>query len=110
MSGSKRDITKRKQAEQALQRSEAELTDFFERCRGRSPLGWPDGIIMRVNQAELDMLGYTRDEYVGRHIAEFRVDLNVIEDILTRLDAGEVLQNYEARLRCKDRGTKARPY
>ena len=100
--GIKRDITERKQAEQALQRSEAELTDFFENAA--IGLHWvgPDGTVLRVNQAELDMLGYTRDEYVGHHIAEFHADQNVIEDILTRLQAGEVLQNYEARLRCKD--------
>jgi PAS domain S-box-containing protein len=104
--GIKRDITKRKQAELALQRSEAELTDFFENAAFALHWVGPDGIIMRVNQAELDMLGYPRDEYVGRHIAEFHVDQNVIEDILTRLDAGEVLQNYEARLRCKDGALK----
>jgi PAS domain S-box-containing protein len=104
--GIKRDITKRKQSEQALQRSEAELTDFFE--NSAFALHWvgPDGIILRVNQAELDMLGYTRDEYVGRHISEFHADQNVIEDILTRLDSGEVLQNYEARLKCKDGALK----
>jgi PAS domain S-box-containing protein len=100
--GIKRDITKRKEAELALKRSEAELTDFFENAA--MGLHWvgPDGTILRVNQAELDMLGYTRDEYVGHNIVEFHVDQNVIEDILARLRAGEVLQNHEARLRCKD--------
>ena len=104
--GIKRDITERKQAQEALQRSEAELTDFFENAS--LPLHWigPDGTILRVNQAELNMLGYTREEYVGHHIAEFHVDQNVIQDILARLQAGEVLQNYEARLRCKDGGIK----
>ncbi len=104
--GIERDITERKQAEQALQRSEAELTDFFENAS--IPLHWvgPDGTILRVNQAELNMLGYTREEYVGRHIAEFHADQNVIEDILARLEAGEVLQDYEARLHCKDGGIK----
>ena len=52
------------------------------------------------------MLGYERDEYVGRHIAEFHVDQPVIEDILTRLLAGEVIQSYPARLRCKDGAIK----
>lgn len=104
--GIKRDITERKQAERELQRREAELTDFFENAA--IGLHWvgPDGTILRVNQAELDMLGYTRDEYVGRNIGEFHVDQPVVEDILARLQAGEVLQNYEARLRCKDGGTK----
>src|SRR6266550_4395067 len=100
--GIKRDITERKQAERALQQSEAELTDFFENAAiGLHWIG-RDGIVLRVNQAELDMLGYTREEYVGHHIAEFHVDRQVIEDILNRLLAGEVLDNYEARMRAKD--------
>ena len=104
--GIKRDITERKQVEQALQKSQAELTDFFENAA--IGLHWvgPDGTVLRVNQAELDMLGYTREEYVEHNIAEFHVDQNVIEDILTRLQAGEVIENYDARLRCKDGGTK----
>ncbi|HEV2828096.1 MAG TPA: PAS domain S-box protein [Pyrinomonadaceae bacterium] len=104
--GLKRDITERKQAEEALQQSEAELTDFFENAA--IGLNWtgPDGTVLRVNQAELDMLGYTREEYVGHNIAEFHTDQNVIADILRRLRAGEVLDSYEARMLCKDGGTK----
>jgi PAS domain S-box-containing protein len=104
--GIKRDITERKRAEEALQRSEAELTDFFENAA--IGLHWvgPDGTILRVNQAELDMLGYTRAEYIGHNIAEFHVDEDVIKDILARLTGGEVLQDYEARLRCKDDAIK----
>jgi PAS domain S-box-containing protein len=100
--GIKRDITERKKAEDALQRSEAELTDFFENAA--IGLHWvgPDGTILRVNQAELDTLGYAREEYVGRNIAEFHVDEDVIEDILTRLRAGEVIRDCDARMRCKD--------
>jgi PAS domain S-box-containing protein len=104
--GIKRDITERKRGEKALQRNEAQLTDFFE----NSPvaLHWvgPDGRVLRVNQAELDMLGYTREEYEGHHIAEFHADQNVIDDILCRLQSGEVLENYEARLICKDGSLK----
>ncbi len=104
--GIKRDITKRKEAEKALRRNESDLTDFFE----TSPIGLhlvgPDGTILRVNQAELDLLGYTREEYVGRSIAEFHVDPEAIEDILQRLLAGELLPEYEARLRCRDGSIK----
>jgi PAS domain S-box-containing protein len=104
--GLKRDITERKQAEAKLLRSEAQLTDFFENAA--IGLHWvgPDGTVLRVNQAELDMLGYTREEYVGRNIAEFHADQSVIEDILRRLTAGEVLDSYEARMVCKDGRTK----
>jgi PAS domain S-box-containing protein len=104
--GIKRDITERKESERALQRSEAQLTDFFDNAT--IGLHWvgADGTILRVNQAELDMLGYTREEYEGHHISKFHVDHKVIEEILTRLQRGEVLHNYDAQLRCKDGGIK----
>jgi PAS domain S-box-containing protein len=104
--GITRDITEREEAERAQLRNEAQLTDFFE--NSAIALHWvgPDGIVLRVNQAELDMLGYTREEYEGHRLAEFHADQDLIEDILTRLAAGEVFQDYEARLRCKDGGLK----
>ncbi|HUQ89924.1 MAG TPA: PAS domain S-box protein, partial [Vicinamibacterales bacterium] len=61
-----------------------------------------DGRILWANQTELDLLGYRRDEYVGRQIAEFHLDQPCIEDILTRLTRRETLNHYPARLRHKD--------
>lgn len=102
----KRDITNRKQNELALRRSQSELTDFFENAS--VGLHWvnTDGTILRANQAELDLVGYTREEYVGRNIIDLHYDREVIEDILERLRAGEVVQDYEARLICKDGSIK----
>ena|GEM_PF-526206 len=97
-----RSIAERKQAEKNLSQSERELADFFENASvGLHWIG-PDGTILRVNQAELKMLGYTREEYVGHHIAEFHVDQDVIADILQSLGTGEILREYEVRMRCKD--------
>ena len=96
------DVTESKEAEQALRRSERDLSDFFENASTGMHWVGPDGIILRVNQTELDMLGYRRDEYVGRHISEFHVDQPVIQDILVRLTGGETLHDCPARLRCKD--------
>ena len=62
----------------------------------------PDGTILWANQTELDLLGYSREEYIGHNITEFHVDAPIIEDILARLTRGETLLNYEARLRRKD--------
>jgi PAS domain S-box-containing protein len=104
--GIKRDVTERKRGEEALRRTEMELTDFFETAT--IGLHWvdPAGIVIRVNQAELDLLGYSREEYLGHNIKEFHVDGQIIEDILTRLKAGELLRDYEARMRCKDGSIK----
>ena len=66
----------------------------------------PDGTILNANQAELELLGYSREEYIGHHIAEFHVDRPVIDDILARLARNETLKNYEARLRAKDGSIK----
>ncbi len=96
----------RKAAEDELRRSEQELAEFFENATvGLHRVG-PDGIILRANKAELDMLGYSREEYVGHPIADFHADADVICDILTRLQAGEKLAEYPARLKCKDGSIK----
>ena len=91
----------------ALEQRIAERVDQeLKQCLDHAAEGlhWvgPDGTILWANQTELDLLGYTRDEYIGHHIAEFHVDQPVIEDILDRLTRGETLLNYEARLRRKD--------
>jgi PAS domain S-box-containing protein len=104
--GIKRDISARKRNEEALRRSELELADFFENAAIGVHWVGPNGYVVRVNQAELDLLGYTREEYIGHHISEFYADQDVIEDILTRLQRGEAIHDYEARLRCKDGGIK----
>ncbi|HEX8118109.1 MAG TPA: PAS domain S-box protein, partial [Pyrinomonadaceae bacterium] len=96
------DITERKRAEEALRRSEQELADFFENAVVGLHWVGPDGTILRANRAELELLGYAAGEYVGHHIAEFHADRVAIADILRRLQAGEVLREYPARLRRKD--------
>jgi two-component system NtrC family sensor kinase len=96
------EMVERQSLEQALRHSEQELVDFFD----QAPIGlhWvgPDGCILRVNQAELTLLGYRHDEYLGHNIAEFHADPHVCADMLRRLHAGEVLHNYRAQLVCKD--------
>jgi hypothetical protein len=81
---------------------ERQLRDFLETAtEGIHQVG-PDGRILWANRAELEMLGYSAEEYIGRCIQDFHYDAPVIADILDRLKRGERLINYEARLRCKD--------
>ena len=104
--GTSVDIDDLKKTEEALRRREQELSDFFESATVGMHWVGPDGTILRVNQAELDLMGYRREDYVGRNIVEFHDDRETIEDILRRLTAGEVLHDYPAKLRCKDGSIK----
>ena len=79
-----------------------DLEDFFENGAVGLHLVGPDGTILRANRAELEMLGYQREEYVGRNIREFHADAEVITEILGCLGRGETLDKYPARLKAKD--------
>lgn len=94
-------ITDRKALEDQIRRKNQELEDFFENSAVALHIVSSSGIILRANKAELNLLGYTKDEYIGRHVAEFHADAPVIGEILERLSCGEKLDQYPARLRAK---------
>ncbi|HEY6179960.1 MAG TPA: GAF domain-containing protein [Kofleriaceae bacterium] len=92
--------------EEQLRESELQLRDFIENAAvGLHQVG-PDGTILWANRAELELLGYSRDEYIGRSIIDIHADRAIIDDILARLNRGEELHDYEARLRAKDGSVK----
>lgn len=95
-------LVDRRNLERQLARRELELSDFLE--NGAHPLHrvGPDGTIIWANRAELDLLGYGASEYIGHHVREFHVDAQAIDEMLTRLLAGETLRDERARLRCKN--------
>ena len=86
--------------------SEGDLADFFENAA--IPLHWvgANGIVLRANRAELEFLGYSAEEYVGRNIADFHADSDVICGILDRLTRGDTLRDEPARMRAKDGSIK----
>jgi PAS domain S-box-containing protein len=96
------EMHERQLVQQALQEREAQLNDFLENAVIGMHWVAQDGTILWANKAELSLLGYEPDEYIGHHISEFHADAPVIADILQRLTNNEELQDYEARLRCKD--------
>lgn len=95
-------LAAQRQAEAALRQAQEDIRDFLENAvEGLHWVG-PDGRILWANRAEAEMLGYSREEYIGRHISDVHADTSVIEDILARLARNEKLVSYPARLRCKD--------
>jgi PAS domain S-box-containing protein len=66
----------------------------------------PDGIILGANRAELALLGYRSEQYVGHHVTEFHVDPDDGVALVGRVSRGEPLRDYAARLRCADGSVK----
>ena len=96
-------MTELRRASEELERSKDDLEDFFENGAVGLHVVGSDGKILRANKAELDMLGYAAEEYIGRDIADFHADEPVINDILDQAGrCGEKLDRYPARLRAKD--------
>jgi PAS domain S-box-containing protein len=61
-----------------------------------------DGVILHANQADIDLTGYARGDYVGRYIGDFHADPAAAADMLARLAAGETLDRFPARLKACD--------
>lgn len=79
-----------------------ELSDFFENACVPFRRVNGNGIIIWANQAELDLLGYTQEEYIGHSMRDFHADPKAMEEIYVRLLNNETIQDFPARLRCKD--------
>ncbi len=62
----------------------------------------PDGIIVYANECELEVLGYSKAEYIGHHVAEFQMDKLCLADMMERLGKLEQLKNYPAVVKGKE--------
>lgn len=90
-----------------LYRQEEELSDFFDNATVGLHIIGPDGTILRANQTELDLLGYSGEEYIGRNMAAFHVDSESSTEILGRLNHHETIRDYPAMLRHRDGSTRS---
>lgn len=104
--GFNRDVSHLVEARKALEERTLELEDFIDNATEGIHWVGGDGVILRANRTELELLGYEADEYVGRHISEFHADPDVIAEMLVALTSGRSLTNQPARLRAKDGSIK----
>jgi PAS domain S-box-containing protein len=69
-----RDITERKRMREALEESEERYRRLFEESRDAIVLTTPGGTVVDVNDAAVDLFGYSRDELLRLDAAELYAD------------------------------------
>ena len=92
---------------QRLERELQELTDFLENAIVGLHRIDAEGRVMWANRAELDMLGYAPEEFIGQPVANFVVQPGQAAALLVRVKSGESLRDEHVQMRCKDGTTKA---
>ncbi len=65
-----RDITKRKEMEQALKESEEKFRTFMETASDLMHIADKDGNLTYVNESTARTLGYSKEEMIGMHITQ----------------------------------------
>ncbi len=103
MIGTNIDITERKQAEEALRKSEAEHRQIVATAREGIWVLGPDMTTTMVNARMVELLGYAAEELIGRPMDAFMFDPD-IPDHQKKMQARlkGVSENYERRFRRKD--------
>jgi PAS domain S-box-containing protein len=89
--------------ERAHRARDAELIDFFQ----NAPIAmhWlnGEGIVLWANQTELNVLGYTAEEYIGKPIMNFCPDeSDLVLEIFKQLGSGNAIADVPVRFRTKD--------
>lgn len=98
------DITAHKRAEEALRGSEARYQALYHNAPDLYDTLGPDGTILDINETGARMLGYTREELIGRHVSQIlRPEFHdrVREEFASSQERPEPFE-MEVPYRCKD--------
>ncbi|MBE9226209.1 PAS domain S-box protein, partial [Phormidium sp. LEGE 05292] len=102
--GTFQDITERKLAELALAQYTSEIEDLYN----NAPCGYhsldPEGRFIRVNETELKLLGYSREEIIGNPVIHFFTEASreAFRKNFPVFQAQGWVKNMEFEMICKD--------
>ena len=80
------------------QHNKLTLVDFFENNNIPMHQVNGEGVIVNANQADLDNLGYTREEYIGTMAKSHFVDKDEFDYVLEELNANRPLWKFKTKL------------
>jgi PAS domain S-box-containing protein len=98
----KQEIAERRRAEEALRDSEERYRTLFQTSRDVIYITARDGEFIDVNQAGLDLFGYTRDEMMGMDAKKIYVDPNDRLLFQQEIERRGAVTDYEVKFRMKD--------
>ncbi len=102
--GAFQDITDRKEIEEALRVSEERFAKAFQNSPAVGTIStYPDGIYLDVNQEFTELIGYTRQELLGKSAKEIGiwVNPNQREECIRMLETGQPVRGMEWAVRAK---------
>ena len=102
--GFARDITPRRAAERALRESEARYRTLFEESRDAIYMTTVEGRFVEVNQALVDMLGYSREELLAGAASDLYLDPADRQRFRDEIAREGYVRDHEARLRRRGGG------
>ncbi|CAM9624623.1 unnamed protein product, partial [Phaeothamnion confervicola] len=89
--------------DEGKRKAELEFMDFFHKAP--IALHWlsATGHVLWANERELEVLGYTAEEYIGKPIMDFCPDdRELVLEIFKQLGSGRTLRDVPVRFRTKD--------
>ncbi|MCI0692967.1 PAS domain S-box protein [candidate division KSB1 bacterium] len=97
-----RDIIERQQAEEAVRESEAKYRTLFENSREAIVVTTPEGKLLDFNQAGLDLVGYTREEAMGKNVVSLYVHPEDRQKFQQEMAQKGFVRDFEVKIRRKD--------